>query len=633
MKKNIIALITMCFQGFVVFAQPVNQIYTIEQDLNPLDIIEDKRTPNLPLANMGVQILSSKDIQKLPVRNVAEALLFVSGVDVRSRNTFAQSDISLMGSSYDQILILIDGVPMRDPQTGHHQMNLPIDLNQVERIEVYKGSAARMFGAGALAGAINIVTKAPGSQKLNVLSYWGANGKKDSATGEAYTQNVQQIALGFKGEKAGHTVQLRRLFTNGFQYNSGVEQQQVFTNSQFVFKNNRKIQWINGLFNNSFGAKDFYASPYDTDAFEQVKTMFTGINADLTWKRWRVVPRLYHRYNEDHYVFIKSKPEVYQNFHFGSTSGAELHLSKANKWGLVALGGETRMDWLRSNNLGKHQRQFYSGYIEQRFNPWSNLNVIIGSNFQYTLLSDEAQKNNQGWKAYPAVDIAYKTDYGQVYVHTGKGSRLPTYTDWYYKDSRNQGNPLLVAEDGFIAETGFLYKSDEWNIQGCYYYRKVNNQIDYILTTMPDLAQKWTPLNVGISTFTGFDFVAQWNNKPTTDQWFYFLNAGVKATLLSSMMDTQDLPSRYAAEHLTQQFIGQLAVGQKGKIQHQLMARHFQRMGQATYTTILDWRSQLNLEKVNVFFDINNLNNQQYILSGFVQMPRRWFNVGVQFQM
>ncbi|MEN9333107.1 MAG: hypothetical protein RLY35_287, partial [Bacteroidota bacterium] len=379
MKIKFFAFFVFCLQGWGVLGQPVNPIYRIEQNLNPLEVVEDKRTPNMPLPYVGVQVLTSKDIQKLPVRNVSEALLFISGVDVRSRNSFAQSDISLMGSSYDQILILIDGVPMRDPQTGHHQMNLPVDLNQVERIEVYKGSAARMFGAGALAGAINVVTKAPGSQKLNVLSYWGTNGQKDTATGEAYTQNVQQIALGFKKEKSGHTVQLRRLYTNGFQYNSGVEQQQVFTNSQFVLKNHHKIQWINGLFNNSFGAKDFYASPYDTDAFEQVKTMFTGINGDFSWKRWRVVPRFYHRYNEDHYVFIRSQPEVYQNFHFGSTSGAELHLSKANKWGLVALGGETRMDWLRSNNLGKHQRQFYSGYLEQRFNPWNKIHVTIGS--------------------------------------------------------------------------------------------------------------------------------------------------------------------------------------------------------------------------------------------------------------
>ena len=633
MKKSIIALFTFCLQGFLTFAQPVQHNYVIEQELNGLDIIEDKRSPQLPLANYGVQIITAKDIQKLPVRNVSEALLFVSGVDVRSRNAFAQSDVSLMGSSYDQILILIDGIPMRDPQTGHHQMNLPVDLSQVERIEVFKGSAARMFGAGALAGAINVVTKAPGSQKLNVLSYWGTNGDKDTATGEAYTQNVQQVSLGFVKERSGHTIQLRRLFTNGYQYNSGVEQQNIFTNSSFVLKNNHKIQWINGLFNNSFGAKDFYASPYDTDAFEQVKTMYSGVNGDFNWKRWRVVPRLYHRYNEDHYVFIRSQPKVYQNFHFGTTSGAELHVSRANGWGLVALGGETRWDWLRSNNLGKHERQFYSGYLEQRFNPWGKLNVIIGSNFQYTLLSDELQKNNQGWKAYPAVDIAYKTENGQVYVHTGKGSRLPTYTDWYYKDSRNQGNPLLVAEEGFTAETGFLYKQNAFNIQGCYYFRRVNNQIDYVLTSLPDFTQKWTPLNIVISTFTGFDFVAQWNNNPNTDQWFYFLNAGLKATLLSSMMDSQDLPSRYAAEHLTQQFIGQLAIGQKGKLQHQLMARHFQRMGQNNYTTILDWRSQLNLEKVNVFLDINNLNNQQYILSGFVQMPRRWFNVGVQFQM
>lgn len=633
MKKSIIALFTFCIQGFFLMAQPVQHDYSVQQQLNGIDIIADKRTPQSPLMNSGVQIISAKEIQKLPVRNVTEALMFVSGVDVRSRNPFAQSDISLMGSSYDQILVLIDGIPMRDPQTGHHQMNLPIDLNQVERIEVFKGSAARMFGAGALAGAINIVTKAPGSQKLNVLSYWGTNGEKDTTTGEAYTQNVQQISLGFVKERSGHTIQLRRLFTNGYQYNSGVEQQNIFTNSSFVLKNNHKIQWINGLFNNSFGAKDFYASPSDTEAFEQVKTLFSGVNGDFRWKRWRVVPRVYHRYNEDHYVFIKDKPTVYQNFHFGTTSGAELHLSKVNKWGLIAMGGETRMDWLASNNLGKHQRQLYSSYIEQRFKPWSHFNVTVGSNFQYTVLSDETQSNNQGWRAYPTVDINYQTENGQVYLHSGKGSRLPTFTDWYYKDSRNQGNPLLVAEDGFTAETGFLYKTHSFNIQGCYYFRKVNNQIDYILTTLSDLSEKWVPMNIGISTFTGFDFVGQWNNTFDAKRWIYFQGAGIKATLLSSMMDSKGLPSRYAAEHLTQQFIGQLSIGHKGKVQHQISARHFQRMGQSNYTTVVDWRTQVNLDKVNVFFDINNLNNQQYIVSGFVQQPRRWFNLGIQFQM
>jgi outer membrane receptor protein involved in Fe transport len=191
----------------------------------------------------------------------------------------------------------------------------------------------------------------------------------------------------------------------------------------------------------------------------------------------------------------------------------------------------------------------------------------------------------------------------------------------------------LVSEDGFIAETGFLYQKNEFNIQGCYYFRRVNNQIDYVLTTLPNFTEKWIPLNIGISTFTGFDFSAQWNSNGPKDQWIYFMNAGVKATLLNSSMDSQGLPSRYAAEHLTQQYIGQLSVGNKGKLQHQILARHFQRMGQAAYTTILDWRTQLNLKQVNVFFDINNLNNQAYILSGFAQMPKRWFNVGVQFQL
>jgi hypothetical protein len=140
-------------------------------------------------------------------------------------------------------------------------------------------------------------------------------------------------------------------------------------------------------------------------------------------------------------------------------------------------------------------------------------------------------------------------------------------------------------------------------------------------------------MNVGLSTFTGFDFSAQWTNDVPKEQWLYLVNAGIKATMLSASMDSQGLPSRYAAEHLTQQYIGQLSIGNHGLLQHQILVRHFQRMGQEAYTTIVDWRTQINLDHVNVYFDINNLNNQAYILSGFAQMPRRWFNFGVQFQL
>ena len=109
-----------------------------------------------------VQVISKKDIQSLPVRSVNELLGYVSGLDIRERGPFgAQADISMMGAGFEQCLILINGVPMRDPQTGHHMLNLPVDISQIERIEVMNGTAGRIYGSNALAGAINIITSTP----------------------------------------------------------------------------------------------------------------------------------------------------------------------------------------------------------------------------------------------------------------------------------------------------------------------------------------------------------------------------------------------------------------------------------------------------------------------------------------
>ena len=136
-----------------------------------------------------VQIITKKDIQSLPVRSVNELLSYVSGLDIRERGPFgAQADLSMMGAGFEQCLILINGVPMRDPQTGHHMLNLPVDLSQIDRIEVMNGTAGRIYGSNALAGAINIVTSLPKAgtsfvETFNATAFLLVNSKRtDTAT-------------------------------------------------------------------------------------------------------------------------------------------------------------------------------------------------------------------------------------------------------------------------------------------------------------------------------------------------------------------------------------------------------------------------------------------------------------------
>ncbi len=116
-----------------------------------------------------VQILDKETLKNLPINSVADILDYVGFVDVRQRGmNNIQSDLSIRGSNYEQVLIMLNGIPVNDPQTGHHSMNIPISDITIDRIEILAGGDARRYGANAFAGAINIVTKSSVQNNLQL---------------------------------------------------------------------------------------------------------------------------------------------------------------------------------------------------------------------------------------------------------------------------------------------------------------------------------------------------------------------------------------------------------------------------------------------------------------------------------
>ena len=124
--------------------------------------------------------VSHAGIQALPIQTVADILQYLPGIDVRTRGANgAQADISMRGGTFDQVVVLLNGVNLTDPQTGHYTLDLPVDISQIERIEVLQGTGMNLFGLSAFSGAINIITKpvvADDSQRVNVRMQGGAYG-------------------------------------------------------------------------------------------------------------------------------------------------------------------------------------------------------------------------------------------------------------------------------------------------------------------------------------------------------------------------------------------------------------------------------------------------------------------------
>jgi len=120
--------------------------------------------------NENIVVIQHKEIEQSPAKSIDELLQQYTGVDIRKRGgNGVLSDISIRGGSYDQVLILVNGIRMNDSQTGHNSFNIPIDLSNVEQIEIVKGPAARRFGNNAYAGVINIITKTHKEKTVNLF--------------------------------------------------------------------------------------------------------------------------------------------------------------------------------------------------------------------------------------------------------------------------------------------------------------------------------------------------------------------------------------------------------------------------------------------------------------------------------
>ena len=131
-----------------------------EKELDEVVVTASKATLPLNLSAKMVTVITAREIERAPVKSIEDLLNHFSGVDVLQRGPHGvQSDISLRGGSFDQTAILLNGVNLTNPQTGHYSFDIPINLSDIERIEIVQGPSSLTFGAGAFSGGINIITK------------------------------------------------------------------------------------------------------------------------------------------------------------------------------------------------------------------------------------------------------------------------------------------------------------------------------------------------------------------------------------------------------------------------------------------------------------------------------------------
>jgi vitamin B12 transporter len=624
LRISMLSIFLMASIGFAMAQQP--SLKTKGDTINNLnEVVVKENRLQLPFSkqNRNIWIIDKEKIKTLPVRSVAELLSYVSGVDVRQRGPGGlQADISIDGGTFDQSLVLINGIKVSDPQTGHNMMNLPINMDDIDHIEVLRGSASRVYGINALTGAINIVTRTPTQTGVSANIFAGSSFKDNVSNSKYYNYGIKAGGnLVLKG--SSHLFSAGQEAGNGYRYNTAFNNQKVYYQGKYAVGKTDMIDIMAGYIHNNFGANGFYSSPGDIESEETVKTALAAISyTTKITENWTMVPRISYRNNVDDYLYIKQTPDKFHNHHITNVFDAELNNTIQTSIGTFGVGLEARTERIESTNLGKRKRNNAGLFGEYKFEPIERLLVNAGVYTNYN--------SDYGWQAFPGLDVGYNF-YGnwRVFANVGTGQRLPTYTDLYYKGPTNIGNDQLKTEKSKYAEGGLKFNNDRLALNASYFVRRIDNFIDWVKTQQTD---PWQPHNFSQINTKGFTLSADYKLLAASESTLSNVRLGVSYTHLDpgfkKTMSTAVF-SRYALESLRNQLSSTLSADLIEQLSFTLATRYCERISYENYM-VMDARLAFKQKKYSIYADGANLFNIQYIEAGAVPMPGAWFTLGVK---
>ena len=574
-----------------------------------------------------VTVLSREEIQAAPVQSINDLLKMAVGVDVRQRGPIgAQTDVSIRGGTSEQITILLNGINICDPQTGHNAFDLPCDISDIERIEVLEGPAGRVYGTSSLVGAINIVTRDVRSKMAEVRVEGGSFG---------YLSAAGRVALGLHSLSSNYTRSDGYSRSKAGSLNSDYSGGKVFYQGGYQCEG-LLLNWSGGLSVKGFGSNTFYSAKFD-EQYERTTKIYTALQGNLTIGKLHVRPAIYWNRSYDRFELIRGSEErVPFNYHRSDVFGINLNTYFDWQLGRTAMGAEFRNEDIVSTNLGEPLSDPFSHY-KVGLNR-SNLSFHLEHNIllkRFTLsagfIAIKNTWNQMPFKLYPGIDASYRIgDHWKVYASYNSSLRMPSFTELYYSVGGHKADKYLKPEELHAVEGGVKYSNHWLTAQTSIFHHHARNMIDWVMDTRDPDAVWQSVIHTKVNT-TGVETNATLTAKR------YTLNLAY--CYLHQNKDEQDfLQSQYSLEYLRHKVTASLRWSITDYLRLSISYRWQDRMG--SYTTVdgevrdyhpysvVDARLDWHQDSYNVYLEGNNLTGHHYVDYGNVPQPGCWITAG-----
>jgi len=418
--------------------------------------------------------------QPLLFGSVVDYLQLDPTIDLQERAPFGvQTDLSILGSTFSETLVLLNGLRINDAQTAHHDMDIPVPLEAISRLEVLLGAGSTLYGSDAMGGAVNFITAPANSTEIRLRAGAGSDGF-----------NQQHVLASFLLKDFSETIAAGRDFSTGFRPDRDFRSSSASSETRFKSALGQTDVLVAGS-DRPFGADQFYGN---FPSWERTKNWYASAQQDLGP---RTNAAFGYRRHSDEFVLFRDDPAIYENNHIDQSWQAALrrHQSLADNSSL-SYGAEAQADAIDSNNLGNHARNREAIYANVDFRALRRFSLSVGVREEFF------SGGTSVFTPTVAGGLWLKSKF-KLRTSVSRGFRLPTYTDLYYSDPANVGNPNLKPESAWSFEAG-----GDWNPVGrisasmTFFQRWDSNVIDYVQFAPGD---RYQATNVQRLHFTGFE--------------------------------------------------------------------------------------------------------------------------------